>query len=100
MCFLPKLFALVERSTTIYTTMSTSALVVSTGFVGAWAMAACLARRYIRRLVKPGLVQDLFFEAVAAAELCACCFELIISMFLVQIELCGARRDTLLVTTR
>lgn len=62
-------------------TMSTAALCVSTGFIAAVAAAACAGRRYIGRLVKPGLVQELFYEAVAAAELCACCFELIISAY-------------------
>lgn len=63
----------------ISSSMSTAALVVSTAFIGGCATAACAARRAIGRLVKPGLVQELFCEAVAAAELCACCFELIIS---------------------
>uniref|UniRef100_A0A1B0D2Q3 Uncharacterized protein n=1 Tax=Phlebotomus papatasi TaxID=29031 RepID=A0A1B0D2Q3_PHLPP len=36
------------------------------------------ARKLSGRVVKEGLVQELFLEAIAAAELCACCFELII----------------------
>lgn len=73
------LVAVALRSAGSIGSMSTAALVVSTAFIGACATAACAARRAIGRLVKPGLVQELFCEAVAAAELCACCFELIIS---------------------
>lgn len=69
--------------------MSTAALVVSTAFIAGCAAAACAARRSIGRLVKPGLVQELFYEAVAAAELCACCFELIIS----ELECLGGIED-------
>lgn len=72
------LLAVASRASLI---MSTAALVVSTAFIGCVAAAACAARRTIGRLVKPGLVQELFYEAVAAAELCACCFELIISEY-------------------
>lgn len=59
--------------------MSTAALVVSTAFIASCAAAAAFGRRLTGRLIKPGLVQQLFNEAIAAAELCACCFELVIS---------------------
>lgn len=59
--------------------MSGIALTVSTAFIGVCSLLACVARHLTGKLVKPGLVQELFYEAIAAAELCACCFELIIS---------------------
>lgn len=59
--------------------MVSSALAVSIGFIGACCALAAIARRIAGRSVKPGLVQELIYEAIAAAELCACCFELCIS---------------------
>lgn len=58
--------------------MSLVDLGISTGFIGAINVAALIARTLVGRLVKEGLVKELIFEAIAAAELCACCFELII----------------------
>ncbi|XP_055692418.1 aquaporin-11 isoform X2 [Lutzomyia longipalpis] len=58
--------------------MSLPALLVSTGYMGISCALAQTARKLTSRMVKEGLVQELFFEAIAAAELCACCFELII----------------------
>jgi len=58
--------------------MSSAALAVSTGFMGLCCGLACVGRQLTERLIKPGLVQELFFEAIASAELCAVCFELII----------------------
>lgn len=59
--------------------MVSTALAVSIGFIGACCASAAIARRIASRAVKPGLAQQLIYEAIAAAELCACCFELIIS---------------------
>lgn len=59
--------------------MVSTALAVSIGFIGFCCAAAAIARRIASRAVKPGLVQDLLYEAIATAELCACCFELCIS---------------------
>uniref|UniRef100_A0A1L8DF20 Aquaporin n=1 Tax=Nyssomyia neivai TaxID=330878 RepID=A0A1L8DF20_9DIPT len=58
--------------------MSLPALLVSTGYMGISCALAQTARKVTSRMVHEGLVQELFFEAIAAAELCACCFELII----------------------
>lgn len=58
--------------------MSLVDLGISAGFIGGISLAALIARTLVGRLVKEGLVKELVFEAIAAAELCACCFELII----------------------
>lgn len=54
------------------------ALAVSTAFIGICSLLAHVGRSFVEKLIKPGLVQELLYEAIAAAELCACCFELII----------------------
>lgn len=59
--------------------MVSTALAVSIGFIGTCCATAAIARRIASRAVQPGLIQDLFYEAIATAELCACCFELCIS---------------------
>lgn len=58
--------------------MSMLALGISTAFMGAISIVAVIARTFTLRFVKEGLVQSLIYEAIATAELCACCFELII----------------------
>lgn len=58
--------------------MSLGSLLVSTGYMGLFCGLAQLARRVNERFSRPGLVQELISEAIAAAELCSCCFELII----------------------
>lgn len=55
-----------------------SALAISTGFIGLCCLLAAIARMIVSRKVQSCLVKELLFEAIAAAELCACCFELII----------------------
>lgn len=47
-------------------------------FIALTCIFAIVARRLNERMSKDGLVKDLIFEAIAAAELCGCCFELII----------------------
>lgn len=61
--------------------MSTTALLVSTGFMAVCCGLACIGRQLAEKLLKPGLVQELFFEAIASAEMCAVCFELIIGEY-------------------
>lgn len=61
--------------------MSSTALAVSTGFMALCCGLACIGRQLAEKLLKPGLVQELFFEAIASAELCAVCFELIIGKY-------------------
>jgi aquaporin related protein len=56
--------------------MSLTALGVSTAFICLIAAICVVARRFVKRSGLPA--QELFFEAIAAAELCAQCFELII----------------------
>lgn len=73
-----------DRRSNTTQTMSTASLVVSTAFIAACSAAGCFGRRLTDRLIKPGLVRELFNEAIAAAELCACCFELIISKYLLS----------------
>ncbi|XP_016957806.1 aquaporin-11 [Drosophila biarmipes] len=59
--------------------MSTAALGVSALFMVGCCAIAQIARVVTRRVVsREGLVPILINEAIAAAELCACCFELII----------------------
>ncbi|CAG4987461.1 unnamed protein product [Parnassius apollo] len=53
-------------------------LVVSTLFILLTSLLAHCARRAVQKLVKEPFVKLLFEEAIAAAELCGCCFELII----------------------
>lgn len=59
--------------------MVNTALAVSLGFMGTCCASAIVARRIASRAIKTGLAQELVYEAIAAAELCACCFELCIS---------------------
>lgn len=61
--------------------MSLGSLVVSTGYMGLFCALGQLARRLNERLTRQGLVQELINEAIAAAELCSCCFELIIGKY-------------------
>ncbi|XP_017959993.1 aquaporin-11 [Drosophila navojoa] len=59
--------------------MSLTSLGISAGFMVGCCTAAQIARRVSQRLLsQDGLVPVLMNEAIAAAELCACCFELII----------------------
>lgn len=53
-------------------------LVVSALFILLTLVLAHGARRLADRFVKDPFVRQLFHEAIAAAELCACCFELVI----------------------
>lgn len=53
-------------------------LVVSTLFILLTSLLAHCARRLVQKLVKEPFVRLLLEEAIAAAELCGCCFELII----------------------
>jgi aquaporin related protein len=53
-------------------------LVVSALFILLTLVLAHGARRLLDRLVKDSFIRQLLREAVAAAELCACCFELVI----------------------
>lgn len=58
--------------------MSGSALTVSTTFIGVCCVLAAVGRYVVGRTVKSTLLKELMNEAIASAELCACCFELII----------------------
>jgi len=53
-------------------------LVVSTLFILLTSLLAHCARRSVNKFVKEPFVKLLFEEAIATAELCGCCFELII----------------------
>ncbi|GBP90850.1 Aquaporin-11, partial [Eumeta japonica] len=53
-------------------------LVVSALFIVLTSLLAHCARRLVQRSVKESTVRLLLEEAIAAAELCGCCFELII----------------------
>ncbi|CAH0694458.1 unnamed protein product [Spodoptera exigua] len=53
-------------------------LVVSTLFILLTSLLAHCARRVVQKVVKEPFVRLLFEEAIAAAELCGCCFELIV----------------------
>lgn len=59
--------------------MSLASLGISALFMVGCCAAAQIARFLSQRLVtREGIVPILINEAIAAAELCACCFELII----------------------
>ena len=59
--------------------MSMKDLIVSTSFILQWCVAAQFARRVVNNKLKnKGLILVLMNEAIASAELCACCFELCI----------------------
>nr|XP_032519106.1 aquaporin-11 isoform X2 [Danaus plexippus plexippus] len=53
-------------------------LVVSTLFILLTSLLAHCARRLVQKAVREPFIRLLFEEAIAAAELCGCCFELII----------------------
>ncbi|XP_059057636.1 aquaporin-11 isoform X3 [Achroia grisella] len=53
-------------------------LVVSTLFILLTSLLAHCARRLVQKSIKEPFVRLLFEEAIAAAELCGCCFELIV----------------------
>ncbi|CAH2092648.1 unnamed protein product [Euphydryas editha] len=53
-------------------------LVVSTLFILLTSLLAHCARRFVQKSIKEPFVRLLLEEAIAAAELCGCCFELII----------------------
>lgn len=53
-------------------------LAISCGFIALCCLLAAIARIIVRRTVNSSLIKELLYEAIAAAELCACCFELII----------------------
>ena len=55
-------------------------IAVSTGYILLILFLAEAARRLVAPL-NPGLVKTGLFEAIASAELCGACFELIISKF-------------------
>lgn len=59
--------------------MSMTDLGISTAFMVGCCVAAQIARRVAKNVLKEeGIIPVLMNEAIAAAELCACCFELII----------------------
>lgn len=60
--------------------MNTS-LAISCGFMGLCCLLAAIARAVVSRTVNSALIKELLLEAIAAAELCACCFELIIGKY-------------------
>nr|XP_021195618.2 aquaporin-11 isoform X2 [Helicoverpa armigera] len=53
-------------------------LVVSTLFILLTSLLAHCARRVVQKVIKEPFLRLLFEEAIAAAELCGCCFELIV----------------------
>lgn len=63
--------------------MSGAALAVSVGFIVICCILAVIGRRVVATTVKSQLIQELLYEAIASAELCATCFELIIGKSLV-----------------
>lgn len=64
-----------------------TALAISAIFIGSCCLLAAIARIVVSRTVKSCLVKELLYEAIAAAELCSCCFELIIGE-------CGRHKQT------
>lgn len=66
-----------SSSANTFVTMNTS-LAISAGFIGFCCILAEVGRCIVARTIHSDLVKELLNEAIAAAELCACCFELII----------------------
>jgi aquaporin rerated protein, invertebrate len=62
--------------------MTLAPLGVSSAFIAFYCFLALIARKVIARTVSSDFVKSLIFEAIAAAELCSCCFELIIGSYL------------------
>lgn len=60
--------------------MNTS-LAISCGFMGLCCLLAAFSRIIVSRTVNSPLIKELLYEAIAAAELCSCCFELIIGKY-------------------
>lgn len=58
--------------------MAILALGISTIYIILSCLLANTARKLTQKFVNNNFVRELFHEAIAAAELCACCFELII----------------------
>lgn len=59
--------------------MSLNDLLISSAFIGICCALAQTARKILDRFTSiHGLVKELILEAIAAAELCSTCFELII----------------------
>lgn len=56
-------------------------LAISVGFMSLCCLCAAIARILVSRTVNSPLIKELLYEAIAAAELCACCFELIIGKY-------------------
>lgn len=56
-------------------------LAISCAFMGVCCLLAACARILVSRTVNSPLIKELAYEAIAAAELCACCFELIIGKY-------------------
>lgn len=57
-------------------------LAVSTAYIALTSMIAFWLRKIVNRLFpESNLTKILLLELIAAAELCACCFELIIGKF-------------------
>lgn len=61
-------------------------LIVSTCYIVLTSLIAYWMRRYVNYYIKEPLIQSLFLEGIATAELCGACFELIISKKLIFID--------------
>lgn len=57
-------------------------LIISTIIIGITLLLANVLRKLIKRVLNEGIVREIILEFIATAELCACCFELIIGMYL------------------
>lgn len=53
-------------------------LIISLLYMVLTSVLATFARKLVKKTIENEFVQELFNEAIASAELCACCFELII----------------------
>lgn len=65
--------------------MTIAALAVSTVFIAFISIAASIARKLVIKVTNDNFLRELFYEGIAAAELCGCCFELIISKYYMMI---------------
>ena len=68
-------------------------IAVSLGYILLSCLLAEALRKVIRDALPEGLVRTAFNEAVAAAELCACGFELIIGEYKLRLEFHNSKEN-------
>jgi len=60
-------------------------IAVSTGYILLTMFLAEALRKIVEKVLPEGLAKTALYELIAGAELCGCCFELIISKMLISV---------------